>query len=77
MEAHAVACVTINALRTGITETIAQTMKIHTARKFIQRNGSWAIRNMVSNQCDTFLSHGAKNLLNQAIGRQRYRNRPH
>uniref|UniRef100_A0A1Q3F454 Armadillo repeat-containing protein 6 n=1 Tax=Culex tarsalis TaxID=7177 RepID=A0A1Q3F454_CULTA len=77
---HALACVTTLALRekdnaqalfdTGIPETIVQTMKIHAANKVIQRNGAWAIRNMVSRsreQCDTFLSHGAEDVLNQAL----------
>ncbi|XP_038121266.1 armadillo repeat-containing protein 6 homolog [Culex quinquefasciatus] len=77
---HALACVTALALReknnaqalfeTGIAETIVQTMKIHAASKVIQRNGAWAIRNMVSRsreQCDTFLSHGAEDVLNAAL----------
>lgn len=77
---HALACVTTLALRekdnakalfeTGIAETIVQTMKIHAANKVIQRNGAWAIRNMVSRsreQCDAFLSHGAEDVLNQAL----------
>lgn len=77
---HALACVTTLALRekdnaqalfeTGIAETIVQTMKIHAASKVIQRNGAWAIRNMVSRsreQCDTFLSHGAEDVLNAAL----------
>lgn len=77
---HALACVTTLALRekdnaralfeTGIAETIVQTMKIHAPNKVIQRNGAWAIRNMVSrsrDQCDTFLSHGAEDVLNQAL----------
>lgn len=45
-------------------------MTIHAASKVIQRNGSWAIRNMVSrprDQCNTFLSDGAENVLNQAL----------
>lgn len=77
---HALACVTTLALRekdnskalfeTGIAETIVQTMKIHTGSKIIQRNGAWAIRNMVSrsrDQCDTFIGHGAEDVLNQAL----------
>lgn len=77
---HALACVTTLALRekdnaqalfeTGIAETIVQTMKIHAASKVIQRNGAWAIRNMVSRsreQCDTFISHGAEDVLNLAL----------
>ncbi|XP_039434242.1 armadillo repeat-containing protein 6 homolog [Culex pipiens pallens] len=77
---HALACVTALALReknnaqalfeTGIAETIVQTMKIHAASKVIQRNGAWAIRNMVSRsreQCDAFLTHGAEDVLNAAL----------
>jgi armadillo repeat-containing protein 6 len=49
---------------TGIAETIVQTLKIHEQSKMVQRNGAWAIRNMVARareQCDTFIglvSHG-------------------
>lgn len=35
-----------------------------------QRNGAWAIRNMVSrsrDQCPTFLSHGAEEALREAM----------
>lgn len=31
----------------GVAETILETMKIHEKNKTIQRNGAWAIRNMV------------------------------
>uniref|UniRef100_A0A182IYR4 Uncharacterized protein n=1 Tax=Anopheles atroparvus TaxID=41427 RepID=A0A182IYR4_ANOAO len=77
---HALACISTLALRepsncsalfeTGIAETIIQTMKIHSTSKLIQRNGAWAVRNMVSrtrDQCDTFVSHGAEDVLNQAL----------
>lgn len=36
----------------------------------LQRNGAWAIRNMVSRsreQCAAFLSHGAEDVLNAAL----------
>lgn len=36
----------------------------------LQRNGAWAIRNMVSrsrDQCPTFLSHGAEEILRDAM----------
>lgn len=36
----------------------------------MQRNGAWAIRNMVSRtreQCPTFLSHGAEDILKNAM----------
>ncbi|XP_058121443.1 armadillo repeat-containing protein 6 homolog [Anopheles ziemanni] len=77
---HALACISTLALRepsnsstlfeTGISETIIQTMKIHSGSKIIQRNGSWAVRNMVSrsrDQCDTFIAQGAEDVLNQAL----------
>lgn len=37
---------------------------------FFQRNGAWAIRNMVSRsreQCPTFLAHGAEGVLTNAM----------
>ncbi|XP_058466628.1 armadillo repeat-containing protein 6 homolog [Malaya genurostris] len=77
---HALACVAVLALRetqnskalfeTGIAETIVQTMKIHPKSKVIQRNGAWAIRNMVSrsrDQCDAFINYGIEDVLNQAL----------
>lgn len=77
---HALICVATLALRekdnskalfeTGISETIVQTMKVHSTSKVVQRNGAWAIRNMVSRsreQCETFVSHGAEDVLNQAL----------
>uniref|UniRef100_A0A182PMV7 LRRK2 ARM repeat domain-containing protein n=1 Tax=Anopheles epiroticus TaxID=199890 RepID=A0A182PMV7_9DIPT len=77
---HALACISTLALRdpgnskalfeTGISETIIQTMKIHPTSKIIQRNGSWAVRNMVSrsrDQCDTFVAQGIEDVLNQAL----------
>ncbi|XP_049544373.1 armadillo repeat-containing protein 6 homolog [Anopheles darlingi] len=77
---HALVCLSTLALRdpgnskalfeTGIAETIVQTMKIHPTSKVVQRNGAWAIRNMVSRsreQCDTFIVHGAEEVLNKAL----------
>ncbi|XP_316648.4 armadillo repeat-containing protein 6 homolog [Anopheles gambiae] len=77
---HALACISTLALRdpansralfeTGISETIIQTMKIHPTSKIIQRNGAWAVRNMVSrsrDQCDTFVAQGIEDVLNQAL----------
>ncbi|XP_053675747.1 armadillo repeat-containing protein 6 homolog [Anopheles nili] len=77
---HALACISTLALReslnskalfeTGISETIIQTMKIHRTSKIIQRNGAWAVRNMVSrsrDQCDTFIAQGVEDVLNQAL----------
>lgn len=55
---------------TGIAETIVETIRLHPKNKIVQRNGAWAIRNMVSrsrDQCDSFLSCGAEDLLNAAM----------
>ncbi|XP_055854103.1 armadillo repeat-containing protein 6 homolog [Episyrphus balteatus] len=55
---------------TGIAETIVETLRLHPKNKMVQRNGAWAIRNMVSrsrDQCDSFLSCGAEDLLNAAM----------
>lgn len=55
---------------TAIPETIVETMKIHANSKIVQRNAAWAIRNMVSrcrDQCESFLSCGAEDLLNAAM----------
>uniref|UniRef100_A0A336LQR2 CSON009516 protein n=1 Tax=Culicoides sonorensis TaxID=179676 RepID=A0A336LQR2_CULSO len=55
---------------TGIPETIVETMKIHPGDKIVQRNGAWAIRNMVSrsrNQCETWASFGVEDVLNAAM----------
>lgn len=70
-------CVSIVSLRTqenatalfetGIPETIIQTMKMHEKSVTVQRNGAWAIRNMVSRsreQCESWLSLGAEDVLN-------------
>jgi armadillo repeat-containing protein 6 len=75
----ALACVSTLALRlrensialfeTGIAETIIETMKIHEKNQFVQRNGAWAIRNMVSRsreQCESWLQLGAEDVLNAA-----------
>jgi armadillo repeat-containing protein 6 len=51
---------------TGIAETIIETMKIHERNKVVQRNGAWAIRNMVSRsreQCEAWLALGAEDVL--------------
>lgn len=77
---NALLCISTLALRlketstalfeTGIAETIIQTMKIHENNHVIQRNGAWAIRNMVSRsreQCETWLSLGAEEVLNTAL----------
>ncbi|KAI8124718.1 putative armadillo repeat-containing protein 6 [Lucilia cuprina] len=55
---------------TGISENIVEAMRLHQKNKFVQRNGAWAIRNMVSRsreQCDTWLSFGVEDVLNTAI----------
>jgi armadillo repeat-containing protein 6 len=75
----ALACISTLALRlrensmalfeTGIAETIIETMKIHEKNKIVQRNGAWAIRNMVSRsreQCEQWLQLGAEDVLNAA-----------
>lgn len=44
-------------------------MKIHEKSQMVQRNGAWAIRNMVSRsreQCDSWLSLGAEDVLENA-----------
>ncbi|CAO1302948.1 unnamed protein product [Diamesa tonsa] len=77
---NALLCISTLALRlketstalfeTGVAETIIQTMKIHENNQVIQRNGAWAIRNMVSRsreQCETWLSLGAEDVLNTAL----------
>lgn len=54
---------------TGIAETIIETMKIHEKDKMVQRNGAWAIRNMVSRsreQCESWLSLGVEEVLQNA-----------
>ena len=54
---------------TGIAETMIETMKIHEKNKMVQRNGAWAVRNMVSRsreQCDSWLSLGVEEVLQNA-----------
>lgn len=54
---------------TGIAETIIETMKIHDKNKMVQRNGAWAIRNMVSRsreQCESWLALGVEEVLQNA-----------
>jgi armadillo repeat-containing protein 6 len=44
-------------------------MKIHEKNKIVQRNGAWAIRNMVSRsreQCESWLFLGVEDVLNTA-----------
>ncbi|KAM7345360.1 armadillo repeat-containing protein 6 homolog [Cochliomyia hominivorax] len=78
--AAALACISTLALRvkdnsktlfeTGISENIVESMRLHEKNKIVQRNGSWAIRNMVSRsreQCDTWLSFGVEDVLNTAM----------
>jgi len=73
------ACVSTLALRlqdnatalfeTGIAETIIETMKIHEKNMIVQRNGAWAVRNMVSrsrDQCESWLSLGIEEVLQNA-----------
>lgn len=64
LQANAVAL-----FETGIAETVIETMKIHEKNSVVQRNGAWAIRNMVSRsreQCESWLSLGAEEVLNTA-----------
>lgn len=78
--AAALACVTTLTLRvqensaaffdTGIAEVIVEALRSHPKHKIVQRNGAWAIRNMVSrsrNQCETWISFGVEDLLNAAM----------
>lgn len=51
---------------TGIAETIIEAMKIHEKSEMVQRNGAWAIRNMVSRareQCESWMALGAEDVL--------------
>lgn len=53
----------------GIAETVVDTMKIHERNSVVQRNGAWAIRNMVSrsrDQCDAWLALGVEDVLQAA-----------
>ncbi|XP_030386931.1 armadillo repeat-containing protein 6 homolog [Scaptodrosophila lebanonensis] len=76
----ALACITTLTLRvkehstaffeTGIAEIMVEALRAHTKHKLVQRNGAWAIRNMVSrsrNQCETWLTYGTEDLLNAAM----------
>lgn len=76
----ALACITTLTLRvkehsiaffeTGIAEIIVEALRLHPKHKILQRNGAWAIRNMVSrsrDQCETWLSFGVEDLLNAAM----------
>jgi armadillo repeat-containing protein 6 len=50
----------------GVAETIVDTMKIHERSSVVQRNGAWAIRNMVSRsreQCEAWLALGVEDVL--------------
>lgn len=56
--------------QTGIAEEIVEAMKLHPTNKMVQRNGAWAIRNIVSRSrdfCDGFLKFGAEEVLNKAM----------
>lgn len=77
---HALICISTLALRmkensealfeAGLPDLIIETMKIHEKNKVIQRNGAWAIRNMVSRsreQCEYWLKLGAEDVLNNAL----------
>lgn len=76
----ALACITTLTLRvkehssaffeTGIAEVIVEAIRTNPKHKYVQRNGAWAIRNMVSRsreQCETWLSFGVEDLLNAAM----------
>lgn len=76
---NALVCISTLALRlkdnatslfeAGIAETIIETMKIHEKSQLVQRNGAWAIRNMVSRskeQCEAWLNLGAEDVLQDA-----------
>lgn len=55
---------------TGIAEEIVEAMKLHPTNKMVQRNGAWAIRNIVSRSrdfCDGFLKFGAEEVLNKGM----------
>ena len=55
---------------TGIAADIIESMRAHSTNSAIQRNGAWAIRNIVSRSrhlCDSFLNLGAEDLLNEAM----------
>lgn len=54
----------------NIAEEIVESMRLHPTSKAVQRNGSWAIRNMVSRSrhlCATFVELGAESVLNDAM----------
>lgn len=54
----------------GIAEEIVESMRLHPNSKPIQRNGAWAIRNIVSRSrhlCDLFLKCGIEDILNEAM----------
>lgn len=54
----------------GIADEIVATMRLHPTSKAVQRNGAWAIRNMVSRSrdlCATFLALDAEVVLNEAM----------
>ncbi|PSN34753.1 Armadillo repeat-containing protein 6 [Blattella germanica] len=56
----------------GAPEVIVQGMKIHDKDSDVQKQGSWAIRNMVSRDkslCNGFLKRGAEDILRAAIKR--------
>ncbi|KAG5676802.1 hypothetical protein PVAND_006610 [Polypedilum vanderplanki] len=77
---NALACISTLSLRSkenaialfeaGLPETIVDTLKIHEKNKLIQRNGAWAIRNMVSRskeeQNQTWMDFGVEEILEKA-----------
>lgn len=54
----------------GIAVPIVESLKLYPKNQFIQRNGAWAIRNMVSrsrNLNESFLNLGVEDILNEAM----------
>lgn len=55
---------------TGLPEVIADILKLHPDQKTVQKNASWAIRNMVSRsryQNQKFIDLGVEDLLKNAL----------
>lgn len=54
----------------NIAEEIVESMKLHPTSKAVQRNGAWAIRNIVSRSrdlCAVFLQLGVERVINEAM----------
>lgn len=54
----------------NIAEEIVESMKLHPTSKAVQRNGAWAIRNIVSRSrelCDAFVQLGVERVINEAM----------